>query len=97
MVNTTLKRPVLGLMDMSYLISTSTLSFQVNVVAYTTSAVSFFFATDLLSNIVRIKVRILGVDNNFQPAFSMNYYDSVILLINLEFNPNSTDYFLKIH
>ncbi len=84
MTSSTLKRPVIGLIDFGFNIPSNSLAFQIIVFSYTISQVSFYFATDLFSNIARIRARILGVDNNFAPPFSMNYYESVNNLIKLD-------------
>lgn len=79
-VNATLKVPTLGITDFTYTIAASKMQILIKVVLYSATSLTFNVIANVNNYLSVLKLGYMAVDNNFAPAFSMNYYFPVTLI-----------------
>lgn len=77
MVNSTLKKPCLGIANMTFNIISKTINLQISVASYSTTSLTFNVYVNSNPVLTSLALRYLAVDNKFAPAFSMNMYTPV--------------------
>jgi hypothetical protein len=73
-INTTLKKPTLGITDLNYQIVSGQIYLLINVVKYTSTSLTFNVTVNANLYLKSLKLTYMALDNLFTPAFSMNNY-----------------------
>lgn len=84
-VNSTLKRPTLGITDFQYKIVSGNIFFLIEVTSYTTTGLTFEVMVNKKSYLTTLKMTYMALDSLFTPAFSMHRLKAVIIILTRTF------------
>ncbi len=79
-MNSTLKKPTLGITDLNYQIAVGKIYLLIQVATYTTTYLTFNVIVNANLYLTTLKLTYMALDNLFKPPFSMNSYFPVVSL-----------------